>query len=80
MLGDDDSAIGMFETGYPYIGLSEPYFDKIAQILERNVEGMNCTKGFHWGLCRVAEKQCENIKLDHELMFTINDYDFTIPL
>ena len=46
----------MFETGYPYIGLSEKYYDQVAELLERDIEGMECVKGVHWGICRVPEK------------------------
>ena len=44
----------MFETGYPYIGLSNDSYDKVAEVLERDIQGMECTRGMHWGLCRVA--------------------------
>ena len=75
-----EEATGMFETGYPYIGLSEKYYDNVASILESKVDGMNCTKGTHWGICRVPEKNCNEINLDFELCFTMNDYNFKIPL
>jgi len=41
---------------------------------------MNCTKGMHYGVCRVANKTCESLNLSQKLTFTMNDYDFTIPL
>ena len=31
-----------FEVGYPYIGMSQRFFDKISQTLTRNVRGMTC--------------------------------------
>jgi len=43
----------MFETGYPYIGLSNETYDKVAAVLERDISGMECTTGRHWGVCRV---------------------------
>ena len=41
---------------------------------------MECTKGSHWGICRVAERNCENIALKHDLSVTIDNYEFVIPL
>ena len=70
----------MFEIGYPYIGLSNSTYEKVVKVLEEEVEGMNCTKGEHWGLCRVREKRCEDLKLDYEISATINDLEFKIPL
>ena len=67
----------MFETGYPYIGMTQIYFDKFQAILERSVPNINCTKVEHFGFCRVKDK-CENV--NQELTITIRDYDFTIPL
>lgn len=75
-----EKATAVFETGYPYIGLSESYYDKVAQILTKEVEGMECTKGFHWGICRVPEKRCDRLNLDYNLTFHIDNYHFTIPL
>ena len=75
-----EKATAMFETGYPYIGLSESYYDKVAQILTKEVDGMECTKGFHWGICRVPETRCDRLNLDYNLTFKIGDYDFSIPL
>ena len=46
----------MFETGYPYIGLSEKYYDMVADILQRDIPEMVCEKGNHWGICRVEEQ------------------------
>ena len=69
----------MFETGYPYIGMTQIYFDKFQAIIERSVPNMNCTKGEHFGICRVEDK-CENVNFSQELTLTIRDYDFTIPL
>ena len=70
----------MFEIGYPYIGLSNSTYEKVAQILEQEVEGMNCTQGQHWGLCRVKERKCEDLNLDYEISVTIEDFEFKIPL
>ena len=70
----------MFETGYPYIGLSNDTFDKVAEILKTDIQGMNCTKGPHWGLCRVKEKKCEDLNLNHEIIVTMNEVEFKIPL
>jgi len=44
----------MFETGYPFIGMSERFYDRFANTVSRNVPNMDCAKGKHWGLCRVA--------------------------
>ena len=54
-----------FETGYPYIGLSNDTFDKVAKILEKDIADMNCTKGMHWGICRVKGKSCSKYILDY---------------
>ena len=35
----------MFEVGYPYIGLSNTTYQKIAKVLEEEVNGMECTMG-----------------------------------
>ena len=51
-----------FETGYPYIGLSEKHYDAVADILKRSYDGMECAKGAHWGLCRVANQTCEEVQ------------------
>ena len=70
----------MFELGYPYIGLSEKFYDLISDALSSNVRDMDCAKGEHWGLCRVENKTCEKINLYQNLTFTMNDVRFDIPL
>jgi len=71
----------VFETGYPYIGFSSRFYDQIAELLKQRVgEEMECTKGQHWGICRVANRTCDTLSLNYNLTFTINDVEFTIPL
>jgi len=70
----------MFDTGYPYIGLSNETYDKVASILERDVNGMECTTGPHWGVCRVKDKTCDQVNLDYEIKMTMHGYEFSIPL
>lgn len=41
---------------------------------------MECTKGKHWGICRVKEETCGSLGLNQMLSFTIEDYEFHIPL
>jgi len=53
----------MFETGYPYIGMSERFYDKFAAQISRNIPGIECPKGKHWGLCRVANTECDKLDL-----------------
>ena len=57
-----DMATVMFETGYPYIGLTEEYYDKVTSILNR-ISGMECTEGNHWGICR-APRSCSELGLN----------------
>ena len=45
IVSESDQATVMFETGYPYIGLSEIYFDNVAELLESEVKDMECIKG-----------------------------------
>ena len=45
IVSESDKATVMFETGYPYIGLSEPFYDKVAEILTVEINDMECTKG-----------------------------------
>lgn len=70
----------MFETGYPYIGLSNDTYEKVAHVLMRDVQGMECTEGPHWGICRVKEKTCEEVNLNYDIQITMNDVEFKIPL
>ena len=70
----------MFETAYPYIGLSNDTYEKVATILERDIEGMECIKGSHWGICRVKEQMCDQVNFEIDLTVIIQDYEFTIPL
>ena len=70
----------MFETGYPYIGLSPDYYDKVAKILKKKVYSMECMKGSKWGICRVKDQYCERLPIQTELVFTIDEYSFKIPL
>ena len=74
-----DVAPVMFETGYPYIGMTKLYFDKFYSLISARVPYMNCTQGEHWGICRVEDK-CENVNFNQDIAFTIGDYDFIIPL
>ena len=76
----DERMSVMFETGYPYIGLSNDTYDKVAEILRTDIPGMNCTKGMHWGLCRVKGKQCDQLDLNMEIVVTMNEVEFKIPL
>lgn len=71
-----------FEVGYPYIGMSSRFYDKIAETLNSNVRGMECENfdDEHWGVCRAKGKKCEQLNLEYQLLFTINDYEFSIPL
>ena len=69
-----------FATGYPHIGLSNDTFDKVARILEQDIRGMNCTKGMHWGICRVKGQSCNTLHLDYDIVVTMNEYEFSIPL
>ena len=41
---------------------------------------MNCTKGEHWGICRIPEQTCEALGLNQMLSFTMGDYEYQIPL
>lgn len=41
---------------------------------------MECTKGHHWGMCRVANRRCDELTLNFDLKFTMNDHEFTVPL
>lgn len=70
----------IFETGYPYIGLSPDYFDRVSNIITRSFHNMRCSTGEHWGMCSVAGRSCDQLGLDQILTFTINQHDFTIPL
>ena len=70
----------MFEIGYPYIGFSEAYFDKISSILTEQNPAIKCEKGKHWGMCRVYAIDCDHVNLDHDLTIAINDVNFIIPL
>lgn len=75
-----DLAPVIFETGYPYIGLSPAYYDRVADVLERKYRKMNCTRGEHWGICRVEEQTCGSLGLNQMLSFTIENYEFKVPL
>ena len=70
----------VFETGYPYIGLSEEYFDQVAEILVRDMPSVECKKGEHWGICRVPDLECSEIKFDTDIELAIGDRAFTMPL
>ena len=70
----------VFETGYPYIGLSEEYYDQVAEILADQIPEIECTKGQHWGMCRVPEKQCSDIAFNTGIQIVIGEYEFLIPL
>ena len=75
-----DAAPVMFETGYPYIGMTRGYYDKFAASIKRNIPNIDCAAGTHWGICRVADTRCENLNLGRDLKFTIGNYDFTLPM
>ena len=75
-----DVAPVMFETGYPYIGMTQAYFDKFSALVKRNNPGMDCAAGSHWGICRVPKTRCEQLKLGQDFKITMGDYDFTLPL
>jgi len=51
----------MFEIGYPFIGLNDRFYGTVSDILERQVSGLECKKGKHWGICRVPNTKCEDI-------------------
>jgi len=80
IVGSYDLPPVIFEMGYPYIGFSPDYFDKISNTISRSVPNMKCSSGEHWGMCSVANMQCDRLGLDEILTFTINKHDFTIPL
>ena len=65
----------MFETGYPYIGMTDRYFNIFTVMIRELIPQMDCEAGSHWGMCRIADK-CENIDLSQKLEFTIGKYDF----
>ena len=44
----------MIELGYPYIGMSERFYDRMADALTGRNREVECDKGDHWGQCRVA--------------------------
>ena len=69
----------MFETGYPYIGMTDRYFNIFTVMIRELMPQMDCEAGSHWGICRIADK-CENVDLSQKLEFTIGKYDFSIPL
>ena len=75
-----DNATVMVETGYPYIGFSESYFDKITKILENENSRIECQKGEHYGLCMAKVDDCDILRLDYNLTIVINEVDFIIPL
>ena len=77
---ESDRATAVFETGYPYIGFSETFFDKIAKVIMLENYSITCEKGEHWGLCRAQANSCDILKLDYNLTLVINDVDFIIPL
>ena len=70
----------MFELGYPYIGMSERFFDQLSSALRADINNVECTKGEHWGLCRVANKACDSLNLNQNLTFTMNGIEFSTPL
>ena len=67
------------DIGYPFIGLANRYYDEVERVLSE-VRGMECLRGQHWGICRVPDRKCDEVGLDQELSFKINNNDFTIPL
>ena len=79
IVGESDQVEVAYEIGYPFIGLSDRYFDEVEKILS-GVRGMECMRGTHWGICRVPDRKCDEVDLDFELNFKINDNEFTIPL
>jgi len=52
----------MFETGYPYIGMTDRYFNIFTVMIRELYPQMDCEAGSHWGMCRIADK-CENVDL-----------------
>ena len=70
----------VFETGYPYIGLSEEYFDQVAEILVAEVQNIECKKGQHWGICRLPERLCSDVSFKKDITMVIGDYEFLLPL
>ena len=76
IISEDEQTTVVFETGYPYIGLSEKYFDKVKTQLESEIDFLNCRKGDHWGLCYVKTEVCDNVYSAFNLTFTINAVEF----
>ena len=60
---ESDKVEVAYEIGYPFIGLSDRYFDKVEQTLAK-VRGMECMRGKHWGICRVPDRKCDEVELD----------------
>ena len=79
LIDESDQVEVMYDIGYPFIGLANRYYDEVERILSE-VRGMECLRGQHWGICRVPDRKCDEIGLDQELSFKINNNDFTIPL
>ena len=80
IISEDEQTTVVFETGYPYIGLSEKYFDKVKSHLQSEIDFLKCQKGPHWGLCYVEQNVCDEVYTRFNLTFTINDIEFKIPL
>ena len=80
IVGNYDLPPVIFEAGYPYIGFSPDYFDKVSNVISRSVRNMRCSSGEHWGMCSVANRSCDRLDLSDILTFTINKHEFTIPL
>jgi len=64
IVGEYDYIPISFELGYPYIGMSEKFYDRFAAAITANVPDMECAKGEHWGLCRVANQTCDSLNLN----------------
>ena len=39
----------MFELGYPYIGMSQRFYERFSDAISNNIRDINCTQGKHWG-------------------------------
>ena len=80
IIQESDQATIVFETGYPFIGLTERYYDQVSAKLRENNPQIECKKGDHWGLCRAEVNDCDQLNLDFNLAIDIYGIEFTIPL
>lgn len=79
-LKHDKKAPAMFQTGYPYIGVPSSSYDLLEDALKSYVPGMECTRGYDWGICRVESLSCSKIFLPVNLTISIENFDFIFPV